>query len=187
MNESTAVGILKNNGWKLEKDEVGDNVLFIVLEEKLINITPTIKRLKCKYTISFIPTLSTICFSNIANKINKSSSISPLACMPGDFYETINIEEETIISIANGVINWAKGVDINTEIHRHAQLPTNSKGAMPLRHLAALALLGDTEKLEMYRTSFELGDRLDFVPYISIEMIGRALEIAHAKNAHLPR
>jgi len=97
------------------------------------------------------------------------------------------IEEASIIPIAEQVIDWARNVDISSEIKRHARLSTSSKGAMPLRHLAALALLGATEKLEMYRASFESGDRLGFVPYISIEMIERALEIARANNAHPAR
>lgn len=187
MNESMTVELLNNNGWKIKKDEVGENFLEIQIGDRLINITPTITRLRDHYRISFIPTLSTVNFSEVVNKIDESTGTSPLACMPGDIYKIRDISEETITIIANGVIDWAKSVDINGEITRHAQLPTNSRGAMPLRHLAALALLGDTEKLQMYRTSFKLGNRLDFVPYISIEMIERALEIAKANNAHLPR
>ncbi|WP_414858990.1 DUF6990 domain-containing protein [Pseudomonas aeruginosa] len=57
-------------------------------------------------------------------------------------------------------------------------LPTNSKGAMPLRNLAALAIAGDVSCLANYQFSFEQGDRLGFVPYITQDMIERALLIA---------
>ncbi len=50
---------------------------------------------------------------------------------------------------------------------------------MPLRHLAALAIAGDVSCLANYQFSFEQGDRLGFVPYVTQNMIGRALLIAN--------
>ncbi|MFV9439627.1 DUF6990 domain-containing protein [Pseudomonas aeruginosa] len=49
---------------------------------------------------------------------------------------------------------------------------------MPLRHLAALAIAGDVSCLANSQFSFEQGDRLGFVPYITQDMIERALLIA---------
>lgn len=57
-------------------------------------------------------------------------------------------------------------------------LPTDSKGARPLRHLAALAITGDIGRLAKYQRRFEQGDRLGFVPYITAEMLERALLLA---------
>ncbi len=53
---------------------------------------------------------------------------------------------------------------------------------MPLRHLAALAIAGDVERLNSYKNSFEKGDRLGFVPYITVDMIDRAILIAQKKR-----
>ena len=49
---------------------------------------------------------------------------------------------------------------------------------MPMRHLAALALAGDVAKLKSYQASFEAGDRLGFVPYITKDYIDRAVALA---------
>lgn len=184
MNETTAIELLKKFGWVPENDEVGDTSLDIQLDDRIITITPSIKKSTNIYRISFTPTLSTIEFSETINKIDESIGISPLARMRWDVHKTNEVCEKTITTIANEIIDLARNIDIKSELARHAQLPTNSKGAMPLRHLAALALLGDTEKLEFYKMAFEAGDRLDFVPYISIEMIERALAIAQTNSAH---
>ncbi|WP_449412554.1 DUF6990 domain-containing protein [Pandoraea soli] len=188
MNETIAIEILKINGWSFFVDEVGDRYLEHHLGERIISIIPSITKSHSFFRIGMTPSMSTKPFSETVTQIcSRSTGTSPLACMRARPAKVVTIDEATIISITEQIIDWARKIDINGEIHRHAKLPTNSKGAMPLRHLAALALLGDTEKLEMYRTSFEFGDRLDFVPYISTEMIQRALEIARTNNARLSR
>ncbi|WP_411828772.1 DUF6990 domain-containing protein [Pseudomonas bijieensis] len=48
----------------------------------------------------------------------------------------------------------------------YRKLPTEAKGGMPIRHLAALAIAGDAGRLDEYKRSFEKGDRLEFVPYL---------------------
>ena len=42
----------------------------------------------------------------------------------------------------------------------------------------ALALLGDIAKLKSYQASFEGGDRLGFVPYVTKGYIDRAVSLA---------
>ena len=49
---------------------------------------------------------------------------------------------------------------------------------MPLYHLAALSILGDAERLNEYLIYFQNGNRLGFVPYITEDMIYRALNIS---------
>lgn len=72
--------------------------------------------------------------------------------------------------------------DIDAGLAVYKALPTNSKGAMPLQHLAALALARDVSCLLRYQKSFEQGDRLGFVPYIGPEMIDRALQLAQSSE-----
>lgn len=189
MNEISAIKkILEKNNWTSKKDEVGDTFLELNFSDRILSITPSIKKLRSANSIGFTPSISTDNFRSIIRQIrNTTILIAPLALMQFRPHKINELSEKTLNPIIDEILEWAKSVDINGEITRHAQLPTNSRGAMPLRHLAALALLGDTETLQMYRTSFKLGNRLDFVPYISIEMIERALEIAKANNAHLPR
>ncbi|RMQ97899.1 hypothetical protein ALP94_02834 [Pseudomonas savastanoi pv. glycinea] len=77
--------------------------------------------------------------------------------------------------MSESAISWARSQNIESGLMFYRNLPTDSKGAMPLRHLAALAIAGDVERLDGYKKSFEVGDRLGFVPYITDAMIDRAL------------
>ncbi|MGX7950382.1 DUF6990 domain-containing protein [Oleidesulfovibrio alaskensis] len=61
---------------------------------------------------------------------------------------------------------------------RHATLPTAAPGTRPIWHLAALVLPSDAAKLKFYQASFEAGDRLGFVPYITKDYIDRAMSLA---------
>lgn len=74
----------------------------------------------------------------------------------------------------------AARADVAADLARLAALPTTAGGALPLRHLAALALLRETARLDGYATAFRRGDRLGFVPYITEAMIGRAVAACRA-------
>jgi len=50
----------------------------------------------------------------------------------------------------------------------------------PLWHLAALALARDVARLDTYQRAFHRGERPGFVPYITTEMIDRALVLARS-------
>ncbi|VVE54570.1 DUF6990 domain-containing protein [Pandoraea fibrosis] len=179
MKESTAIGFLVNSGWRKIGDKVDDIILEFHTADRIITVIPSIRKLSNYYSISLSPSLTTEQFSCAARRIiNDESFRSPLTYMKSTIHKKNEIYESTITKIIEEVIEWSQSIELKREINRHAQSPTDSKGTMPVRHLAALALLGGTERLEMYRTSFESGNRLGFVPYISIEMIERALEIA---------
>lgn len=75
-------------------------------------------------------------------------------------------------------LQWASQQRVEDRLARYRNLPTSSEGERPIRHLASLAIAGDAETLERYRTSFEGGDRMGFVPYIELPMILQALDLA---------
>jgi hypothetical protein len=90
--------------------------------------------------------------------------------------------EEDVVLMSNQILEWAASVDIEAGLAALRALPTDCLGAMPVRHLAALAVAGDVETLGRYRDSFAAGDRLDFVPYIDEGYIARALELAEKRK-----
>lgn len=85
---------------------------------------------------------------------------------------------DDIIRLSDKAISWARSQNIDEGLRVYRALPTDVKGAMPIRHLAALAMAGDTGRLDDYKKSFEKGDRLGFVPYVTSDMIDRALMVA---------
>lgn len=90
----------------------------------------------------------------------------------------IELSFDVIVRLSQCAISWASVQDIEKGLAIYRALPTHSKGALPLRHLAALAVAGDVERLAKYQFSFVQGDRLGFVSYVTQEMISRALSLA---------
>ena len=89
-----------------------------------------------------------------------------------------DVTEKEVRQVAAETLEWAKSINVEEELMAKTRLPTDAPGARPLWHLAALSLVGDVEKLKSYRTSFEAGDRLGLVPYITKDYIGRAVAFA---------
>ncbi|MGJ8525107.1 hypothetical protein LMG33818_000815 [Halomonadaceae bacterium LMG 33818] len=81
-------------------------------------------------------------------------------------------------------IRWAKQQNVYDCIVEWAKKPTTVVGSAPVKHLTALAMLGRVDILEHYNQSFEKGDRLGFVPYITQDYIKRALDKAYEYKDH---
>ena len=94
-----------------------------------------------------------------------------------------NYGVDDILALSRQAIDWATAVDIEAGLAKLRALPISSLGAMPVRHMAALAVAGDVETLRHYHVRFAVGDRMDCVPYITIDYITRALELAEKRKA----
>jgi len=94
------------------------------------------------------------------------------------------IKPEHIHQASQQAIDWSKEQDLYQALLDYAALPTSAPGSQPILHLSALVLLGNIEKLKFYQSSFEAGDRLDFVPYITKDFIDRAVTLAE-QNANI--
>ena len=88
------------------------------------------------------------------------------------------ILEMHVRQASDEAIAWAQEQDLGKALRGHAALPTNAPGARPIWHLAALALLGGVAKLKSYQVSFEAGDRLGCVNYVTKDYIDRAVFLA---------
>jgi hypothetical protein len=161
--------IFRNEGERLASFDIQDTQIELVF--RLYHL-PLLKVLECNNS------LTTLRFTIATAKISsKKNSHEPLI-VANERLRQPDFTLEDIRALSARLIEWAKSQDIDAALQRLRALPTDAKGAYPRRHLAALALVGDVEKLEYYQRSFESGDRLGFVPYISKEMIDRAVEIA---------
>ena len=179
MIEKEALSILQNEGWLINKDDTGVNSCYIEVESLLVRIIPTIKKRPGYFRISFMPSVSLITFSQVVDRIfNKRSGYEPIIVSNLPAEKIVDISKEDIVLLSKNAINWAAKQEIEKALKEYRLLPTSCRGAMPLRHLAALALHADIKKLSFYKKSFLNADRLEFVPYISIEMIDEALSIA---------
>lgn len=180
MNIKEATDALKVIGWVTGKDDVGDRNAKLHLADRSARIIYGIERIRDRQKFSAMLSVTTDIFSIACKHIYPDSyNDSPLIrAFKGVTLYAPELTGEHIRQISDQCIAWAKEQDLEAGLLAHAELPTTAPGARPIWHLAALAVIGDVEKLKFYQISFADGDRLGFVPYITKDHIDRALKFA---------
>ncbi|MDZ4332843.1 MAG: hypothetical protein U1A62_04190 [Pseudomonas sp.] len=179
MKEKEILSALEGVGWRCGKDEAGDYFCLMDIGTAQVQIIPAIGKRSDHFRVSFMPSISTKAFTEAVEFISGESGGFEPIIVSNDVPEKIaDFSSSDVIRLSQAAISWANEQDVAQGLSLYRQLPTDSKGARPLRHLAALAVAGDVERLTSYQYSFEQGDRLGFVPYITVEMLGRALLVA---------
>lgn len=179
--------ILKGLEWKAFTDEVGDKVAHFALSDRIVDIIYGIRKFSQGEQFEATLSTSTSAFSVACTGIRGGGgSYTPLArAQKGLRIRASEILEEHVRQASEEAIAWAKVQDLDKALRDHAALPTNAPGARPIWHLAALVLLGDVAKLKSYQASFEEGDRLGFVNYVTKDYIDRAVILAEEQAAKI--
>jgi hypothetical protein len=184
MNMKCIREIFTESGWLASRDEAGDLSFQLKLpSDRVVQVMPTLKKVKEGIVFSPVYSVSIKLFNDAVAFIDNSdedfSHIITSIFDENSFQicksEILLTDIQSIISL---IINWAESVDVDGGLVKFRALPTSAKGIYPLYHLAALACNGDSDTLSRYQQSFEQGDRLEFVPYITKDMIDRAVEFA---------
>lgn len=180
MNMKQATQILKTLGWLTYTDEVGDKFAHYILDDRIVRIIYGLDRIRDQQKFGAMLSLATDDFSAACLAIDPGyGNDAPFVrAWNGLDLRGPEILEEHIRKASEEAIAWAQGQDLDKALRDHAALPTNAPGARPIWHLAALALLGDVAKLKSYQASFEAGDRLGFVNYVTKDYIDRAVALA---------
>ncbi|TXR48436.1 DUF6990 domain-containing protein [Phyllobacterium endophyticum] len=187
MLQNDIVLAFKELGWQTGKDEGGDNFAILDLGDILLQTIPRLRPITGGKTLDYGGSISTPEFTNTVAKIfsRKEFHASLIVGWELKPLRQPDFTFEDIRALSTRLIEWAKSQDVDAALKRLRESRTDSKGTEPLYHLAALALAGDVDKLDYYQRSFEAGDRLGFVPYISKEMIDRAVEIAKDTSSRI--
>lgn len=185
MKTKEVTPILKSLGWKAFTDEVGDNYSRYELPDRIVQTVYGVRTAPDHQEFESTLSLSTDCFSTSCAAIRGcSGSYSPLIrARTGIHIRAPQILEKHVRQASDEAIAWAQEQDLGKALRDHAALPTNAPGTRPIWHLVALALLGDVLKLKSYQASFEAGDRLGFVNYVTKDYIDRALSLADEHGA----
>lgn len=185
MKEKDIVSILKEQGWVCSKDEVGDYFCVTDVGGVQLQIIPSVGKRSDHFRVSLMPSISSKEFSEAVSLIlGDGGSNAPIIVSNEAPEKLSDFSSDDVIRLSEKAMSWARSQSIEEGLTVYRQLSTDVKGAMPIRHLAALAIAGDTGRLDEYKKNFEKGDRLGFVPYITSDMIDRALMIAQKINNH---
>lgn len=181
MIEKEILNVLTLEGWTLTKDEVGESAAKLALNDRVLSVIPNLKRLNSGQVLRMRESVSTEEFNKAVSFIAGQKNLYfPLKTRFGSDFKSSKFSPNEIIELLKNIKTWGKEIDLNAELKLKCKLPTNSKGILPLHHLAALALKKDSETLKHYKSVFQIGDRLGFVPYITEEHISRALKLGTA-------
>lgn len=179
MKEKDILPFLNGLGWKCSKDEAGDYFCLMDIGCIEVQIIPSIGKRSDYFRVSFMPSVSVKAFTEAVSFILGEAKNYVPVIVSNDIPEKISgFSFDDVKRLSEQAISWASAQNLEEGLAAYRALPTDSKGAMPLRHLAALAIACDVDRLASYKRSFDQGDRLGFVPYITKDMIERALLIA---------
>ncbi|MDU9407347.1 hypothetical protein RTH74_07035 [Pseudomonas sp. zfem001] len=179
MTEVEAISILENHGWICGVDEAGDRSCSMDLGDKVVRIFPTIGKRSNHFRVTFMPSISSRKFSAVVSSIlGEDVKYDPVIVSNEIPEKLAGFSVSDVLRLSEKAISWANAQNLEAGLAAYRDLPTDAKGAMPLRHLAALAIAGEVSRLGSYRQSFEKGNRLGFVPYITSAMLDRAISIA---------
>ena len=176
---------LKSRGWTASKDEVGDRIAFYGLSDRTVNVIYGLRKMPKEQQLWVMRSVSAEAFSRACAEIDPGlGNFIPLARPWNDpDIRAPEILEEHVQQASDEAIAWAQAQDLEKALHEHAALPTTAPGARPIWHLGALAVLGDVTRLKSYQASFEAGDRLGFVNYVTKDYIDRAVALAEQNTA----
>ena len=175
---------LKSLGWTQQRAD-GETFYRYAQDGRLIDINPTIRPMTGKTMVAAGVSVTTEAFIAATDAVSgKAEGGHPLVAPwpPHDGVYVTQLDADVVAKISQQSIDWGMAQDLDAALAAMRAYGTGEYGSRPLLHLAALALAGETEKLESYRQSFKAGDRLGFAPYIGIGYIERALEFAKAQG-----
>lgn len=186
MQQKEVFEAFRELGWTLARHD-GERVCLKNFSDRVLSIVPQLRKMSDKQKLNTNPSVSTDEFSAFCTKISeRPKSGEPLAVdlsAEATFYSP-SFSLADLKKIDKKLSSWAQTQDLNKSLADLIELPTDAVGALPLRHLAALAITGDVEKLKSYQASFEVGDRLGFVPYVTKDYIDRAVKLAEETVAN---
>ncbi len=180
MNKASVADSLMSMGWRIETDGVGDKVAFYDLADRIVDIIPNVRCYGDKQQLSAMKSLSSTSFSAACQRIRcRGGSYTPMIRAMKSFrIAAPEILDEHVRQMSVEAISWAKEQDLDIGLQELAVLPTTAPGARPVWHLGALAVLGEVDTLKFYQVSFDAGDRLGFVDYVTKDYIDRAVVLA---------
>lgn len=187
MTNAELYNILLDNGWTIRKGI--DDCAYKQLPDRQIQVIPGIKNLIDEYQIIMMTSVSTKDFSILVeyiedNKKPRKIVHSGIVKNKQDCIQTNNPTRGVVETYLQDIEVWAHEQDTEAGLKQYCKLPTDSKGNLPLHHLSALAISGQSKQLANYLEHFKKSDNMGFVPYIKQDFIERALEAAK-KNTQI--
>lgn len=178
MKKSQLYELISDAGW-IKVDDT-DTFFVFDLGDRTAKISPALRRSGVSQYVELNEKLAVKEFDDAIRRITGEDSQIFRALKkrrPPTKLTTVNLKKATLEGELAQIVTWARGLEIVEELERFAGYSTSVSSGAAIAHLAALALLGQRNQLECYLDSFESGEDLGFVPYVTKDKLARCLEI----------
>lgn len=127
--------IFMEQGWVCSKDEVGDYFCVTDVDGVKVQIIPSVRKRSDHFRVSLMPSVSTKEFSEtVAFVRGEGSGYSPVIVSNEPPEKFPKFSSDDVLRMSDEAISWARSQNIESGLMAYRNLPTDSKGAMPLRN-----------------------------------------------------
>ncbi len=180
---------LKEMGWTVYRDKNYNRNAYFVSKDRIINIMYNLQSDEEEPIVVFKASLSTLSFSTAHREIfyNMPQYIAIKEAEEVYTVSSTELDEGKLKEICTDILEWADRQNVNQIIYNYVAFPPDSELDLVARHLIALVLIGDVEKLKSYKENFRKGNPLGFVEEISKYRIDNLLTLARGYRAGFPK
>ncbi|QEE11937.1 hypothetical protein MNL01_02670 [Bartonella krasnovii] len=180
---------LKQMGWTVYRDKNYNHNAYFISKDRIINIMYSLQSDEEEPIVAFKASLSTLGFSTAHREIfyNMPQYIALKEAEEVYTVSSIELDEGKLKQICTDMLEWAEQQNVNQIIYDYAALSPDSELDLVARHLIALVLIGDIEKLKYYKENFRKGNPLGFVEEISKYRIDNLLTLARGYRTGFPK
>ncbi|WP_208434708.1 DUF6990 domain-containing protein [Bartonella taylorii] len=180
---------LKVMGWTVYRDKNYNRNAYFVSKDRIINIMYNLQSDEEEPIVAFKASLSTLSFSTAHREIfyNMPQYIALKESEEVYTVSSTELDGGKVKEICTDILEWADRQNVNQIIYNYVAFPPDSELDLVARHLIALVLIGDVEKLKSYKENFRKGNPLGFVEEISKYRIDNLLTLARGYRAGFPK
>ncbi|WP_375655429.1 DUF6990 domain-containing protein [Bartonella sp. AA83SXKL] len=180
---------LKEMGWTVYRDKNYDRNTYFISKDRIINIMYSLQSDEEEPIVAFKASLSTLGFSTAHREIfyNMPQYIALKEAEEVYTVSSTELDRGKLKEICTDILEWADRQNVNQIIYDYAAFSPDSELDLVARHLIALVLIGDVEKLKSYKENFRKGNSLGFVEEISKYRIDNLLTLARGYRAGFPK
>ncbi|ACS50662.1 hypothetical protein Bgr_03130 [Bartonella grahamii as4aup] len=180
---------LKVMGWTVYRDKNYNRNAYFISKDRIINIMYNLQSDEEEPIVAFKASLSTLGFSSAHKEIfyNMPQYIALKEAEEVYTVSSTELDEGKLKQISADILEWADRKNVNQIIYDYVAFPPDSELDLVARHLIALVLIGDVEKLKSYKENFRKGNPLGFVEEISKYRIDNLLTLARGYRAGFPK
>ncbi|WP_254473846.1 hypothetical protein, partial [Bartonella sp. B1098] len=180
---------LKKIGWTVYRDKNYNRNAYFISKDCIINIMYSLQSDGEELIVAFKASFSTLGFSTAHREIFYNMPQYTALKEAEEVYTVSSTELDggKLKQICTDILEWAEQQNVNQIIYDYVTFPPDSELDLVARHLIALVLIGDVEKLKSYKESFRKGNPLGFVEEISKYRVDNLLTLARGYRIGFPK